>query len=85
MTAMNDRPPPAVKADTRRNRLIGILLMCCAVLCFAFLDGTAKWLNHSMPSLQTVWARYASNVLIVCAVLSPITHPRAYKTSRLTL
>jgi len=38
-----------------------------------------------MPSLQTVWARDASNVLIVCAVLSPITHPRAYKTSRLTL
>lgn len=82
---MNDRPSPAVKADTSRNRLVGILLMCGAVLCFAFLDGTAKWLNQSMPSLQTTWARYASNVIIVCAILNPITHPRAYKTSRLKL
>ena len=82
---MTDLPPPSVKDDTRRNRLIGILLMCGAVLCFAFLDGTAKWLNQSMPSLQTVWARYASNVLIVCAVLNPIAHPRAYRTSRLKL
>lgn len=78
-------PPPSVKADTRRNRLIGILLFCGAVLCFSFLDGTAKWLNHAMPSLQTVWARYASNVLIVCAILNPITHPRAYRTSRLKI
>jgi drug/metabolite transporter (DMT)-like permease len=49
------------------------------------LDGTAKWLNQSIPSIQTVWARYASNVLIVCAILSPITHPRAYRPSRLSL
>lgn len=82
---MNDRPLPRFKDDTRRNRLIGILLMCGAVLCFSFLDGTAKWLNQSMPSLQTVWARYASNVLIVCAILNPVTHPRAYRTSRLKL
>ena len=85
MHAMTDRPSPAVKADTSRNRLIGILLMCGAVLSFAFLDGTAKWLNHFMPSLQTTWARYASNVIIVCAILNPIAHPRAYKTSRLKL
>lgn len=82
---MNDRPPPAVKDDTRRNRLIGIALMCGTVLCFAFLDGTAKWLNQSMPSLQTVWARYASSVFIVSVILNPITHPRAYRTSRLKL
>ena len=60
-------------------------MICGALLCFSFLDGTAKWLNQSMPSLQTVWARYASNVLIVCAILSPISHPRAYRPSRLSL
>jgi drug/metabolite transporter (DMT)-like permease len=78
-------PPPSVKADTSRNRLIGIVMICGALLCFSFLDGTAKWLNQSIPSIQTVWARYASNVLIVCAILSPITHPRAYRPSRLSL
>lgn len=82
---MTERPSPAVKADTSRNRFVGIALMCGAVLCFSFLDGTAKWLNQSIPSLQTVWARYAANVLIVCAILNPVTSPRAYKTSRLKL
>lgn len=82
---MDARPSPAMKADTSRNRLIGIVLMCGAVLCFSFLDGTAKWLNHAMPSLETVWARYASNVLIVCTILNPVTHPRAYLTSRLKI
>ena len=36
----------------RRQRLIGIALMCGALACFACLDTMAKFLNHYMDTLE---------------------------------
>jgi drug/metabolite transporter (DMT)-like permease len=69
-------------AERRRERLIGILLVCSAFLCFSGLDATAKWVNHAIPSAQTVWARYMSNVILVTAVLNPVARPGVLRTSR---
>ena len=40
----------------RRDRLLGIGLMCGALLCFSCLDTTAKYLGRELPTLQVVWA-----------------------------
>ena len=42
----------------RRQRLIGIGLMCLTVAVFACLDTTAKYLGTQMDPLQVAWARY---------------------------
>jgi hypothetical protein len=58
-------------AHHRRQRLIGIALMCGAVAAFALLDATAKYLNHHMDTLQVVWARYTAAFLLALVVLNP--------------
>lgn len=68
--------------EKARERLVGILLICCAFLCFSLLDATAKWLNHAIPSVQTTWARYMSNVVLVFFFLNPITRPGVSRTTR---
>src|SRR3954471_10013633 len=66
----------------RRERLIGIGLMCAALMCFSSLDATAKWLNRSMDPLLTVWWRYTSSVVLVSLALNPLNHPRLLTTTR---
>ena len=68
--------------DARRERLVGIVLMCGAVLLFSGLDATAKWLSRDLPTPQIVWARYCANVLMVLAVLNPWTKPGVTRTSK---
>ena len=46
-----------VAHDQRRQRLIGIALMCGAVAAFACLDCLAKYLGTRMDVLQVVGAR----------------------------
>ena len=65
-----------------RHRLIGIALMCGAVACFAFLDTTAKYLNHSMDTLQVVWARYMSAFVLTLFISNPVSRPGLVHTSR---
>jgi drug/metabolite transporter (DMT)-like permease len=67
----------------RRNRLIGIGLMCAALLCFSCLDASAKWLNRSMDPLLTVWWRYVSSVVLVSFAINPWTRPGVLKTNRM--
>ncbi len=69
-------------ARERRQRLIGIALMCGAVACFACLDATAKYLNHYMDTLQVVWARYTSAFLLAFILSNPVTRPGLVRTSR---
>ncbi|MGD9769568.1 MAG: DMT family transporter [Pseudolabrys sp.] len=66
----------------RRQRLIGIALMCGAVASFALLDTTAKYLNQHMDTLQVVWARYAGAFLIPFIVSNPWTRPGLLVTAR---
>ncbi len=72
-------------ARERRQRLIGIALMCCAVALFACLDTTAKYLNTQMATLQVVWARYTSAFLLTLIVSNPLTKPGLLRTGRLRL
>jgi len=69
----------------RRERLIGIALMCGALLCFSGLDATAKWVNRSVDPLVTVWARYLSAVALTSLVINPWTQPDLLRTRRLPL
>ena len=69
----------------RRQRLIGIALMCCAVALFACLDTTAKYLNTQMDSLEIAWARYTSAFLLTLIVSNPLTKPGLLRTAKLRM
>jgi drug/metabolite transporter (DMT)-like permease len=72
---------PAI-TNTKRDRLIGIALMCGALACFSCLDATAKWLTRDLSPMQVTWARYTSSALIVCLLINPITVPGVVRTKR---
>jgi drug/metabolite transporter (DMT)-like permease len=69
-------------AHDRRQRLIGIALMCGALACFAVLDAMAKFLNGYMDTLQVVWARYTGAFILAVAISNPITRPGLMRTGR---
>ncbi len=69
-------------ARERRQRLIGIALMCGAVASFACLDTTAKFLNGRMDTLEVVWARYTGAFLLAFLLSNPLTRPGMLRTSR---
>jgi drug/metabolite transporter (DMT)-like permease len=69
-------------AVDRRQRLTGIALMCGAVATFACLDATAKYLNHFMPTVEAVWARYAGAFLWAFLFSNPVTRPGLMRTRR---
>lgn len=71
-------PPP----DTRRTRLIAILLMVGAVLFFSLLDASAKWLGGAMHPMQVVMARYLVSVVLVSLLLNPWSRPGILQTRR---
>ena len=48
--------------EQRRQRLIGIALMCGAVLCFALLDAIAKYLAGHMDPLQVAGMRFVERI-----------------------
>jgi drug/metabolite transporter (DMT)-like permease len=69
-------------AQQRRQRLIGIALMCGAVALFACLDTTAKYLNAHMDTLQIAWARYTSALVLTLVVSNPLTHIGLLRSAR---
>jgi drug/metabolite transporter (DMT)-like permease len=69
-------------AHDRRQRLIGIALMCGALACFACLDTMAKYLNGYMDTLQVVWARYTGALVIAVLIANPFARPALMKTGR---
>jgi drug/metabolite transporter (DMT)-like permease len=75
---LRELPAPG---DTRA-RFIGIGLMCAALFCFAILDTTAKWLTGHLPTLQIVWARYASHFFIGFLFVNPWTVKGLFETRR---
>lgn len=81
------RPPrtdleaPLDHAESRR-RLVGIALMCTALVCFSALDATAKYLNQVLDPLQTVWVRYIGSVVLVSLFVNAFTTPGVSRTAR---
>jgi drug/metabolite transporter (DMT)-like permease len=72
-------------AQQRRQRFIGIALMCGAVALFAVLDTTAKHLSTQMDILQIAWARYTGAFVLTLFVSNPITQPALLRSGNLKL
>ena len=70
-------------ADSARNRLTGIGLISLTYLCFALLDGSAKWLVQSVPVLVVVWLRFLTHTLLASALLLPIRGAALVRTRHL--
>jgi drug/metabolite transporter (DMT)-like permease len=73
---------PTRAQEERRRRLVGIALMCGALICFSGLDASAKWLNRSLDPIVTVWARYAASVVLVTLFVNPWLTPGVTRTVR---
>ena len=73
-------PPRPDRAP--RKRLVGIGLMCAALICFSGLDTTAKWLNRSYDPLLTVWWRYAASMVLVSSSSIRSAAPGVLRTRR---
>lgn len=78
-------PDTAAEQAARSGRLVGIGLMCLALMCFTVLDGTAKWLGRFMDPLAVVWARYAASVVAVSLFVNPWSRPGLMRSNRLGL
>ena len=78
-------PDPAAvtaAAKARRDRLIGIALMCAAVGTFSCLDTTAKYLGRRIDVMQAVWARYTFAFMLALIVSNPASRPGLGRTAR---
>ena len=62
--------------------LTGILLMMPALLLFATLDATSKYLAATYPVLFLVWARYTVHLLLMTVLLWPRFGRRLIATAR---
>lgn len=56
--------------------------MCGAVVCFAILDTSAKFLMGTHDSLQVVWGRYTFAFLFSVLFVNPIARPELMRTRR---
>lgn len=89
---VNEPPAPAASRPSARHalsdaadpkvRLAGIGLMCLALVFFAVLDATAKWLTPHLSSIEIVWARYLGQFVLTCILVNPWTVPGAWRTGR---
>jgi drug/metabolite transporter (DMT)-like permease len=61
-----------LRADSARSRRKGIVLVTLATFCFAILDASAKWLVQSLPVVEVVWLRFATHVVLMAAILTPL-------------
>lgn len=63
----------------------GIVLMSMAVMLFATLDATGKYLAQRYPVSFLVWARYAVHFIIMLMLLAPSMRGNLVRTRRLPL
>ena len=68
--------------EQRRQRLVGIALMCGAVALFACLDAMAKYLGGHLDTLLVTAMRYISAFLLALIFSNPFTRPGMLKTTR---
>lgn len=78
-------PPPLPSATDPRARMKGIGLICLALVCFALLDTTAKWLNGHMNTVQVIWARFTGHFVLSFLIVNPWISPGLVRTRRLKL
>lgn len=66
----------------RNSALKGIGLMILAVGAFALMDAIAKYLARSYPVAVIVWARYALNLVVLCAFLAATRRVDVWRAKR---
>jgi drug/metabolite transporter (DMT)-like permease len=86
-TLVDQPPSPAARsrlsdAGDPMVRLAGIGLMCAALVFFALLDATVKWLSGHVSAVEIVWARYVGQFVLTCFIVNPWTMPGVWRTSR---
>lgn len=67
---------------TPRQLSVGILLTVLAGLVFSAMDGLSKHLTGALPVLQIVWARYASQTVLMALFLGATTGTAFLRTRR---
>ena len=80
-------PAPRASLDVAdaaelKSRQRGILLMCCALVCFACLDTTGKWLGRHVPVWEVVWSRYVGATILALIFTNPWRATGSLRTSR---
>lgn len=75
---MNHSPPA-------QHPLRGILLFMLALMLFALLDATAKYLTATFAVPLLVWARYILHFVIMLVFVAPSMRARLVKTDNLVL
>ncbi|GGB61703.1 hypothetical protein GCM10011316_37120 [Roseibium aquae] len=69
-------------ARASANPILGIALLVLACLCFSILDATAKYLGSHVPTLQIVWIRFLSHVVLAFLMFRVWANPDILKTGR---
>jgi len=72
----------AADAAELKSRQRGILLMCCALVCFACLDTTGKWLGRHVPVWEVVWSRYLGATILALVFTNPWRATGSLRTKR---
>ena len=73
---------PALAARQRRERVAAIALMALAVVFFAGLDSSAKYLSRTLPAVEVVWARYLGAAMVAAAATRVFARPRVLRSRR---
>lgn len=60
----------------------GILILLAAIVCFACMDASAKWLGRELGAVQIAGVRYLVSLVVVLAFLNPRTKPGVLRTAR---
>jgi len=61
----------AIQRIDMPNQKRAILLMISAIACFAMMDAMAKMLSTQVHPIQTIWARYISQAVLVFFIVLP--------------
>jgi len=72
---------PGLAAPSPRQ-LLGIALICLAVLCFALLDSMSKLLAAHYAVTSVVWVRYGVHTLLMLVLFGPGTGLGLVRTAR---
>jgi drug/metabolite transporter (DMT)-like permease len=77
-------PLPGRTREPMPERAKGIALMCAAILIFSVLDTTSKYLIAAvrLPLFELVWLRFASQLIVMLALLGLVAVPRLLRSRR---
>ena len=79
---MKAAAPAKVSYAPRDMRLLAVLLMCAATVCFSGIDSSAKWLGMRLPEAEVVWARYVGAAFFSLLVARPLSRPQVLRANR---